>query len=323
MAVKTNGPVKTGDSSKKSSRKQMSTVLDIDMSTSRARNYLDKYNINADVESALAELRAKKAGDKKALSAKTESLVKRAYDEVYTPRKERHDSAVAKAKGNAKKLKELGDSPVKNNTVDEQIDYVSKLRWRFSNDSKIVLATALDFVIQKLAESAMVNARNAGKAIIHLRHVFEGDCQSMAVYPLVDRLAITQDVLSAENKDDEEDVDDGDDKDNDNPFDFKFYIQQKCKRVKTELTKKNETYNRIRISSKFKEDCSEIVVQLIKRLSPLIELFATTSDIKTVNDKVIMFVFKMILLDSGVCCKEFDEYINGRVKMYHEHTAKK
>lgn len=320
---------------KKSSRQQISKMIGINLSVSRVRKHVDKNNVNTDIEAACSELKVLleqenkgKKVDLKNLSKETTDLVDKAYKTIYEVRKTKYDAlkkrlGASKSPTDSKKLKELDVFPAKTETLSEKIDYVSKLRCRFSNDASVVLSSALDYVVQDLVRTAMVNARTLGKAIIQVSHIVQGDFNKVGVYPLVHQLDVVQKALYVGDDAEEEDVDvndggDVDDEDDKNCSSFEFYINLICKSVKAKLVESDEQYQPIRISKHIRKFCSDVVIQLIERISPLIKLYATTAKVKTVNDDVIEFIFKFILLDAGGCPKDFYTFMEERLKVYRE-----
>ena len=323
---------------KKSSRQQISKLIGINLSVSRVRKHVDKCNVNADIESACTELKAlleqEKGGKKvdlKKISKETASLIDKAYETIYDVRKAKHDAMKKKLTGskNAADIKKLKDLEVftnKTGKLSEKIEYVSKLRCRFSNDASVVLSSVLDYVVQNLVRVAMVNARTHGKAIIQVSHIVQGDFDKIEVYPLVRQLEAVQKAMRAgEEADEEEDIEgtevvnaEADEEDDKNGSSFEFYVNLICKGVKDKLVESEEQYQPIRISKNIRKFCSDVVVQLIERISPLIKLYATTAKVKTVNDEVIKFVFKFLMLDAGGCPKEFCKFIEERLKIYKE-----
>ena len=90
---------------------KLSTDLNIHLSVPRVRNHLDKRNINADIEKACNEIRSLHLDGKEcSYSDNTTNLLNRSYME--------------------KKYK-----PDNSTTVDDKLEFVSKLRKRFSNTS--------------------------------------------------------------------------------------------------------------------------------------------------------------------------------------------
>jgi putative lipoic acid-binding regulatory protein len=271
-------------------------------------------------------------------------MVEQAYRVVYDDRKATYDTLVtrltsSKSAADKKKLATLGKFPQKENTIAERLDYVSKLRCRFSNESSVVLASALDYVVQDLVRTAMVNARNQGKAIIKVRHVVQGDFSSVSMAPVVQQLDVIQDALKQVNEvkevnevkdgdaveevadDAVEEVDEVDDaagKSN-----FKFYVNQICKSVKADLVKGDATYAPIRISQDIRKFGSDVVIQMIQRVAPLIKMYNHTADIKTVNDKVVSFIFNLLLTDARRDATAFNTFVNERLRIFRESRNNK
>jgi histone H3/H4 len=323
----------------KTSRQQISRLIGINLSVSRVRKHVDKNNVNVDIESACTELKALlaletegKTPDFNTVSDMTNALVERAYSQIYDVRKNKYNTlkerlSAGKNAGDAKKLTMLGEFPVKTETLTEKIEYVSKLRCRFSNDASVVLSSVLDYVVQDLVRTAMIHARKSGKAIIQVQHVVQCDFKSVSVYPMVNTLDVVQKALQVDHPDDDCDDDKTDNTEEDDEkheSTFEFYINLICKSVKNKLVESDESYNTIRISKHIRKFCSDVVIQLIERISPLIKLYSTTAKVKTVNDDVIMFIFKFLMLDAGGCPNELCTFVQERIHVYREikHTDK-
>jgi len=318
----------------KPTRQQVSKSIGIDLSVPRVRTHLDKLNINKALETVCEELRnaIKEESDGKkvllsSLSEATQEMVKDAYNKVYIPKLERFN-AMKKKLGDSKKpedrqrFKELGEFTQKTNTLTENLEYTSKMRWRFSNDAAVVLTSALDFIIQNIVRVAMVNACAQGKAIIQVKHAFSEQDESIKtrlLFPsLIDQLKVVRDVRTSCEEKEEDGQDQPEPEEESNVTNFKFYVNMICKTVKSELVKEDEAYGHIRVSKSISKFCSDVVIQLIERLSPLILLYADTSGIKTINEDVIKFVFKFLLMDSGTEREPIEKFMRERLDSYKE-----
>jgi hypothetical protein len=74
---------------------------------------------------------------------------------------------------------------------------------------------------------------------------------------------------------------------------FKFYVQSVCKRV----IKSNEKYKSVRISTDIRNYLSDLLIELIHRLAPLILHTTELMKIKTVNGAAILGAVKGLLID--------------------------
>ncbi len=84
-----------------------------------------------------------------------------------------------------------------------------------------------------------------------------------------------------------------DDDNTDSKTTFKFYVQQVCK----DVIKSNLTYAHVRISTAIRNYLSDLLIELIHRLSSLILLTTEDMKIKTVNDVAILNAVKKLLVD--------------------------
>jgi hypothetical protein len=316
---------------KKSSRQQVSKLIGINLSVSRVRKYVDKNNVNREVEAACQELRnaiatsKDKSFDRESLSESTKGMIAKAYSQIYEQRLAKNNATRERltksgSAEDAKKLKEL-KFHTKTETLEEALEYVSKLRCRFSNNSAVVLSSVLDYVVQDIVRTAMIQARSQGKAIIQISHVANDTFNLMSTYPLVSQLPVVEEAMRtdvADSEDADESAAEPAEESTNDPRDttFEFYVNLICKSVKAQLVSKDEQYAPVRISKYIRKFCSDVVIQLIERLSPLIVLYASTTGIKTIGDEVIMFWVKALLMDAGVDSTDLFEFVHERLESY-------
>jgi histone H3/H4 len=138
------------------------------------------------------------------------------------------------------------------------------------------------------------------------------------MYPLVHQLDVVQKAMQTTDVIDEEGDTDAHDDDDDEKHEstFEFYINLICKNVKSKLVETDESFTPIRISKHIRKFCSDVVIQLIERISPLIKLYASTAKVKTVNDDVIKFIIKFLLIDAGKCPEGFNTFMQERLDVY-------
>lgn len=90
---------------------------------------------------------------------------------------------------------------------------------------------------------------------------------------------------------------------------FRFYVHQVCK----ELVKTNPQYKAVRVSTEIRAYLSDLLVELIARLSGLVLLTAGSMKNKTVNDFAIMRTVESILIDGHVPTETI-EYKEDQIK---------
>jgi hypothetical protein len=88
--------------------------------------------------------------------------------------------------------------------------------------------------------------------------------------------------------------DNGKDKDN-----FTFYVRKLCLRIKANKVEENyQDHDDIRISGNIAKFFSNLVIDFISRIAPLIKSAVEYKKAATISEKTVKFVLKMILLDS-------------------------
>jgi hypothetical protein len=92
---------------------------------------------------------------------------------------------------------------------------------------------------------------------------------------------------------DDDDALDDDASAGDSKTSFKYYVHQICK----EIMKSDLKYSAIRTSPVFREYLSDLLVEFIQRICPLILLTAGSMKNKTINDVAILSTIESILID--------------------------
>jgi hypothetical protein len=107
---------------------------------------------------------------------------------------------------------------------------------------------------------------------------------------------------------------------------FNHYVGEICVKVRARLIALDkDRFKHIRISKNIREFGTRVVVELIDRIAPQIELrnanhpIKSEPSIKTIKEHFIRFAFKSILLDAGIDYTEFDEFVCGCVKLFYAH----
>lgn len=119
-----------------------------------------------------------------------------------------------------------------------------------------------------------------------------------------------QTAVAVEQPEEEEEDDTSDSKTS-----FRFYVHLVCKNI-IRHSPKNESgspkYGAVRVSTEIRAYLSDLLVQLIQRLSHLVLLTATSMKIKTVNDTAILQTVEALLVD-GHDVVETVEYVDAMV----------
>jgi hypothetical protein len=130
---------------------------------------------------------------------------------------------------------------------------------------------------------------------------------------------VEAEAVAAEAEEDEPEAEKEDDA-SDSKISFKFYVGQVCHSValrnhpepvdpKAPLDKETGLpviKTKIRVAATFKDHISELIIQLIQRLSPLIALTASNMKNKTINDIAILRTVEALIIDGHRPVSSFD-----------------
>ena len=78
---------------------------------------------------------------------------------------------------------------------------------------------------------------------------------------------------------------------------------------------------RLFVSKRIRKFCSDVIIQLIERLSPLVKLYVSDTGVKTVTDRTVMFTFNFLLTDWGSDCEGFYNFVNHSLDLYNQSQS--
>lgn len=247
---------------KKTNRKKIEKQIGINVPISRVRKHINVYNVNKKIEEILSYYKEKKkfpAEHKQFISSKI------------------------------KNSSSLSNSDTAN--------AISKLRFRFTGDSSIYLASGIDYLVKGVIKSCIKNTVKDKKAIIKVKHIFNNEFNNSECITLLSKLSIYKQAEENLTSSDENTVESEPDSES-SVVDFKHYMNNAFKTVKDDM--KDSKYDKVRISKPFRVFLSDVVVQFIQSISPFINLYLNSTKKKTVNYEVIEYVFKQIYLFNGM-----------------------
>jgi hypothetical protein len=236
-------------------------------------------------------------------------------------------------------------------SLNDKISALSRERVRFSDKASITLAIICDQIVAQLGKHAMDRVLDEKKKIIQVSHVHGAGVELLPLYQLfctlpsfkktqaaidaqslerayAKRLAdavakaekdlrkkydIKKKAPAAPKADHAEEADLVEEQEEDATYDsktsFKFYVHQVCKHVIDSDVK----YRSVRISAAIKNYLSDLLVEFIKRMSPLILETTVNMKNKTVNNPAIMRTAEFLLID-GLAPTENVKLSVGKVR---------
>jgi hypothetical protein len=253
--------------------------------------------------------------------------------------------------------KKVRDTADKSDEWKKAIDKVTKLKNRFSTNSRIFLSALVEYLIKQLAMNGTVSCVADKKKIIQLSHILDtskpGFKDRFPLYPLIvnlDTFKQAQAHLNSSEVEKKSDSDADNDADEtttksekntdlfqldgmslDKQYQFRYYIGETCREVRMDLSgessedkddeKANEVYNYTSVSKVFKNFCSTLVCEFLIRIGAMLKKEIETRGIKTVNDTVISTVILHYHIVCGVNEGPTVDFIKEAVTKYYSYVS--
>jgi hypothetical protein len=257
--------------------------------------------------------------------------------------------------------KKLSNEKNTDNEWKKAIDKVTKLKNRFSTNSRVFLSALVEYLIKQIATNGTICCVADNKKIIQLSHILDtskpGFAERFSLYPLIVNLDTfkqaqsylqkqesqkTADVAVVESTDDTDDTDDTvvvkvdkntdiftlDGLTLDKQYQFRYYIGESCREIRMDLStetsddgKDNTVYNYTSVSKIFKNFCSTLVCEFLMRIGQMLEKEIDTRGIKTVNDIVIGTVISHYHIVCGVDENPTFDFIRSATSKYYSYVT--
>lgn len=309
-------------------RQQAGKVIGVNISWARVRRHLDK--LNKVVEDILGPLK-KELSDTKSAEKTLADGFRTTTDhngiEVKEP---------LTAGDRAALQEQVNAAAPKRAELEAKIKALSRERVRFSNKAPVALSIVCNELVQQLVEHAMHKVIVAKKKIVQIEHLHECGVESLPLYSLVRSLPSfiqTEQKIAADKKKKELDDLVNETREQvekefkkkfsdilpkkkkgptetvvapaellavackneapDSKTTFRFYVSIVCR----DVIKKNEAFAHVRVSTEIRVYLSKLLIELIHRLSSLIQLTTNAMKIKTVDHKAILKTVEQLLID--------------------------
>lgn len=318
-------PVPVAEQGEKKVRSQTSKLLGVDISPARVRRYLDKLNINQLIDSESATLKQYLAAYKTAesqLASNTEVI-----DVEGVP------TTIPLSEAGRVAAKHVIDTHTGHlGEYESKLSALSHERTRFSNSASIALAVICNELISQLAQHSMASVIAAKKKIVQAEHIHGDGVEKLSLFPLLNGIplfdqtaadirelnakkatvALIERALSAQYKElkkkwkfadeekpqqkpaeEEEVAAESENEQKGSKTSFKHYVHNLFKNTASS----DPNYNHIRMSANAKAYLSNLLIQLIHRISTLVLLTTHSMKNKTVNQTAILRTVETLLID--------------------------
>ena len=318
----TESPAVTESSTSAPKRVQTNKAIKVNISSARVRRHLDKLCLNSEVDAKIAELKAAAGPHTAALAAlnalgDADKTAAQAAVDALTP-----EAAVIASKIAALSRERTRFSNEASIALSIIIDYMIQQMGRHTMDaclesgmkfikkcyfhSKNIESLSLATLFAKLP--SFVATQNAIKTAAHDAAVKAHDAALLAqaekdfkkkynvVQPKKAPEAAPEPAAVAEVPAESPEVPAEvveSDEESESKTTFRFYVHGVCK----ELSKSEPKFKSVRVSTEIRNYFSDLVVEFIKRLAPLIHETAMSMKNKTVSDLAVLKTVENILID--------------------------
>jgi hypothetical protein len=230
------------------------------------------------------------------------------------------------------------------------IDKVTKLKNRFSTNSRVLLSALVECLIKQIATNGTFCCVDDKKKIIQLSHILDtskpGFEERFPMYPMImnlDTFKQAKELLCAQSTtkavkssatDESTDVVVDEKKSClftvdglsiEKQHQFRYYIGETCREVRMDLASGDgdckDLYNYTSVSKIFKNFCSSLVCEFLMRIGKMLGKEIETRCIKTVNDTIINTVISQYHIVCGVDESKTTDFIEKASTKYNAYTA--
>lgn len=188
------------------------------------------------------------------------------------------------------------------------LDVLSSQRAKFSKRSFEVLSAFSDMIVEEIAQSSMKTLLTAKRTTLTTDYVFKTEeLKSQPLYPLYSKLQtfinmspsstveVTENVETAETAEPTEvaEVTEVTEANESKKLNFKFYVKGIFNDIKT----RNAEFSNLKISDKFQTFCSDLILDLLNKVSPMVQILLKVMNTKTITDKVFLTVLELQLFE--------------------------
>jgi len=207
-----------------------------------------------------------------------------------------------------------------------RIAILTKNYVRISSETPIALATVCDGFVKEFIRHGMQQAIAVDRKSVDVKHLLSGDVKGLVYYPMFKNLPTFINYVVEEKKEEKKEevapvADSGAESESEESSaqtSFVTYVENAIKSLK-----KEEAFSTLRINTRVREYVSDLVTDLIHRISVLSKVIVQrVINVKTMTADHIKSVVLLILVDS--LCSE--EVINGvlsnmndKIKLYQDH----
>lgn len=235
-----------------------------------------------------------------------------------------------------------------------EVELLSKMRIRFAKEGPTQVAASICAAIHELMEFGMANALKQGRKILKRRHVLQAGYEALPLVCLYRNLDVFKWAVADESarvvedakkkeekkikKKDAVDVpvvvvaeDESEDELEDDERNFGHYVKQVCHNIMNQKLenfkpadkKEKHPYEDIRVSLEIREFGSDLIIDFIRRLCPLLKGQINSMNVKTISQGVIKQTVNFMLEYAGVDHELVNQQLDAKFEAYRVWMERK
>jgi hypothetical protein len=218
------------------------------------------------------------------------------------------------------------------------VTILNKTKTRFNSEAKIYITALVEFIIKQLIINGTKECVNRDKKIIKVEHAITENDEEFTLFPFIKSTAVYKTFIKEVNNPEETGADTDDLSDAGDGADapaatvpYKHYIGELCRNVRMELSAVDKNaadavesrYNQTSVSKKFKQFCSDAIIELLEILGNAIKVEVSTRNVKTVNYAIIYAVLYTSHVFHNVPIDDTIAFIQDKYNTYNDFLKKR
>ena len=216
------------------------------------------------------------------------------------------------------------------------VTILNKTKTRFNSEAKIYITALVEFIIRQLIINGTRECVNRDKKIIKIEHAIIDNDAEFTLFPFIKSTYVYKTFVKNASKQEGSDADVDDTSDDGEgaaavTVPYKHYIGELCRNVRMELSAEDRDvtdvtesrYNQTSVSKKFKQFCSDAIIELLEILGNAIKVEVSTRNVKTVNYSIIYAVLYTSHIFHNISIDDTISFIQDKYNTYNDFLKKR
>ena len=204
----------------------------------------------------------------------------------------------------------------------KKIDELNKQLFRTNQYTPYAISIISDIVFKELVSHGFTQVLQSGKKTLDVSHFYSGDLNGLSTFSIIKNLPTYAnfDLSSESKKKKDDEVEDQETLDVSTNMSFVTYVTNGI------LWLKNAKNINITIGTKVKKYLSDLVIDLIRKLSLITKILLKVMNVRTITPSHIKAAVHILLIEGNVSdqiCESILTTIDEKMKLFHDENASK